>query len=76
MDDKTMSLLNEARGEIVDLRRQNELLSARLEGAEMVAMAVASVAPPRPPQGMKECVVHKIDRHIFDAVPAESEVPS
>lgn len=57
-------LLREALADIEDLRRQNELMAAKLEGVEMMAMAVSSRLPSGPSTGMKECVVHKIRRYL------------
>lgn len=58
MDQK--ALLQEAANDITFLRRENELLNAKLEGVEMMAMAVRAELPTHTGIPMKECVVSKI----------------
>lgn len=59
-------LLREAAEEIRWLQRRNELLGAKLEGVEMMAMAVASENHRGPGMQMKECVASKIDRYLSE----------
>jgi len=58
-------LLKEAVSEIKWLRNQNELLAAKLEGVEMMAMAVTSEQHRGPSAPMKECMVYKIERYFL-----------
>ena len=58
------SLLIEAAVEIRSLQHANELLAAKLEGVEMMAMAISSERPRGPGTPMKECVAGKIDRYL------------
>ena len=66
MNSETKNLLMEAAAEIRELQRRNELLGAKLEGVEMMAMAVASDSGTRGGQPMKECVAFKIERHLSE----------
>lgn len=59
-------LLREAAEEIHRLQQQNELLNAKLEGVEMMAMAVASERHRGPGMPMTECVSSKIYRYLSE----------
>lgn len=58
------NLLREAVEDIEYLRKQNELMAAKLEGVEIMAMAVGSERPRRQGTPMKECIIQKIKQFL------------
>ena len=66
------NLLNEAKQEILTLRRRNELLEARMEVVNIFAVALGMK---QAPQGYSPDVVHKIQQRIdaLDTMDSEPE---
>ena len=56
-------LLEEARGEIVHLRRRNEILSAKVEMIDLFA-CILNTRPWAPAEGMGEDVAWKLQKKI------------
>lgn len=63
MDTVETKLLKESVNEITDLRRQNELMSARLQMFDSM-MLMFNTAPNYGNRGMGEDLVWKINKHI------------
>lgn len=69
---KTKTILQEARHEIMALRRRNELLAAKVEMVELFA-SVHRTTPFSQPQQMAPDIVYQMERAIDEL--AEAELP-
>jgi hypothetical protein len=68
---KLKHILNNAKHEIVTLRRENEILRAKVEMIELFAL-VLHTKPAHHSQGMGEDIVWKISKHLEEMAKEES----
>ncbi len=69
---ESLSLLQQANNEIKSLRRQNELMSARLNMFDSIQLLLRTSLN-YPNQGMSEDLCWKIDQHINDETIPKTE---
>jgi len=74
MKEKEKSLLKEAISEIRNLRRQNEVLGARLSGFDD-ALTLLRTQPFYPGQGMSPDLTYSIEKHLVSIEEEEKHLP-
>lgn len=66
MDRELENLLLQTKYEIVQLRKENEIMKARWEGIDIAMQLLYATPPTKSGVNMSEDIAYKIDRYITD----------